>query len=747
MRKAAIVIGIVILVVIIAGAIFLATFNVNNYRGRIQSELENRLGRQVQLGDMHLSVFPPSFQVNNLSIADDARFNDPNPFVKASQLNVSVKLLPLLHKDVQIDSLTLQRPTVELIKNQQGVWNFSTLGNNPEAAQPPAHPAQPQKPGQKPTAQQPAKPAPSQPEQQGGASNFSLSELSIQDGQVALTDHQAGHPRAVYDHIDLTLNNFAPDQPFSLALAAHLPGPGKQEVRLDGKGGPLAQGDPAATPFHGTLNLDGVWISGVSKFLNNPALANTDGSLTGQTKIDSDSGKLGANGGFTIQNAKVHGVDVGYPIDLRYNLADDLKTDLLNVQSATVKLGQTPVNLSGVVNMKPTPMQLNVNVKADNVSIAEMTRLASAFGVAFSPNTTVNGQASANIHATGPADKPALNGTLSARNVQATGKDIPQPVQIPAVNFQLTPQQVRSDNFNIISDKTTVTSNVAVTNYTSSNPLIAANLMAPNAQLPAILSMARAWGVTALDKVSGLGTMNLNMHLTGPVKTLTSADVMRALNGGVNVNFNNVRYNGADISHQLAGIAGFLGAGKPGQNDQGFTNILKMTGSIPITNGIAQTNNLQAQLDIANLGITGTANLVTQALNLRINAVMSQNTSKQVGGTNIGGFMNTALANNQGELVIPVLVTGTFQNPKFAPDVQSVAQMKLKGLLPNSDNPAGAVSGVLGGLLGQKGAKPGQAGQPQQPQNNPSNAVQQILGGFRGGKKQQKPNQQQPPPK
>jgi hypothetical protein len=271
--------------------------------------------------------------------------------------------------------------------------------------------------------------------------------------------------------------------------------------------------------------------------------------------------------------------------------------------------------------------------------------------------------------------------------------------------------------------------------------------MAPNAQLPAILAMARAWGVTALDKVSGLGTMNLNMHLTGPVKTLTSADVMRALNGGVNVNFNNVRYNGADISHQLAGIAGFLGAGKPGQNDQGFTNILKMVGSIPITNGVAQTNNLQAQLDIATLGITGTANLVTQALNLRVNAIMSQNASQQVGGTNIGGFMNTALANNQGELIIPVLVTGTFQNPKFAPDIQSVAQMKLKGLLPNSNNPAGAVSGVLGGLLGQKGAKPGQAGQPQQPQNNPGNAVQQILGGFLGGKKQQKPNQQQPPPK
>src|SRR5581483_8594247 len=482
MRKAAIIVGIVVLVVIIAIGIFVATFDVNNYRPRIQSELETRLGRKVQLGDMHLSLFPPSFQVNNLSIADDPRFNDPHPFVQAGQLNVSVKLLPLLHKDVQIDSLVLQRPTVELIKNQQGVWNFASLGSNPQPApQQPAHPAGPQKP----SPQQPAKPAPGQPQPQGSQSNFSLSKLSIQDGQVAVTDRQAGHARSVYDHIDLTLNNFAPNEPFTLALAAHLPGAGKQEVRLDGNGGPLAQGDPAATPFHGTLNLNGVSISGLSQFLNNPVLANTDGTLTGQTKIDSDNGKLAANGGFNIQNAKVHGVEIGYPINLQYNLADDLKTDLLNVQSAIVKLGNTPLSLAGVVNMKTTPMQLNVNARADNVSIAEATRLASAFGVAFSPNTTVNGQASANIHALGPVDKPALNGTLSARNIQATGKDIPQPVQIPAINLQLTPQQVRSDNFNIISDKTTVTGNVAVSNYTSKNPIMAATLLAPNAQLPA----------------------------------------------------------------------------------------------------------------------------------------------------------------------------------------------------------------------------------------------------------------------
>jgi hypothetical protein len=103
--------------------------------------------------------------------------------------------------------------------------------------------------------------------------------------------------------------------------------------------------------------------------------------------------------------------------------------------------------------------------------------------------------------------------------------------------------------------------------------------------------------------------------------------------------------------------------------------------------------------------------------------------------------MNTALANNQGEIVIPILVTGTMKNPRFAPDLQKLAQMKLKGLVPSFDNPGGAASGILGTLLGQKG---NQTQQPQQQQQQQQPGVQQLLDLF--GKKPQK-NPPPPPPK
>jgi AsmA-like C-terminal region len=421
-----------------------------------------------------------------------------------------------------------------------------------------------------------------------------------------------------------------------------------------------------------------------------------------------------------------------------------LPVDMITIRSMILKLGPTPLEMSGTVNAKPTPAQLALNIKANNISLAEAAKLLAASGVALSQGTTVTGNASANIEARGAANKPALNGTITASNIQMSGKDIAQPIQIPSATLNLTPSQIQSNSFNMISGGTTLNTQLGVRNYVSPSPVVDATVRAPNAQLPAILSLAKAYGVTALDKVNGAGTMNLDMRAVGPVKSLSKADIVRALNGSINLNFNNVKYSGANLSQQLASIAGFLNATSSAQTAQGITNILKMTGDIMVRNGIAQTNNLQAQLDIGTIGTVGTANLENEALNMRVTAVLSQAFSQKVGGPNIGGFMKTALANNQGQLVIPALVTGTFSNPVFAPDVQQLGQMKLKGLIPNMNNPA-SVAGALQNLLG--GAKPPAQGQQQQqaePQSQHPEPLQQLIGIF-GKNKQKKPQAPQPP--
>jgi AsmA protein len=703
MRRRGIAIGI-ILVVIVVVVVFAATFNVNRYRGAIQSELEQRLVRKVTLGDMHLNLFPPRFRVQNLTIADDPAFVTEKPFVQTHQLDVSVKLLPLLRGNVDIDSLSLQRPNVELIKNRQGTWNFSSLGGSSASSGPAGH-------------------------------RISLAKLAISDGQLAVTDLRGRRRRSVYDHIDVDVRNFTPNGPFSLDVAAHLPGPGTQEIRLQGQGGPIVGDRPAATAFHGNLELKQVEIAGLRTFLDSPALANTDGVLSGQTKISSESGTLAANGRTSVQNARMGGLALGYPITADYDVTDDVATDVITIRSTTLTLGTTPIVVNGTVNTAPTPPQVDIRLRADNVSMTEAAKLAAGSGVGLAPGTNVEGTMSADIQARGAADKPALSGVISGREVQISGKNIPQPARVKSINLVLAPSEIRSDNFNVTSGGTTLTVQFTLRQYLSKSPLVNATLQASNAALPEVLSMAKAYGVTALDKISGAGNLNIDMHATGPMQELTSAEMVRALNGTLDLNLNNLRYSGIDIGHQLASIGGFL---KSNEKDRGFTDISRMTGSIVVKNGVAQTNNVLAQLDIGNVAAAGIANLVNQALDLRLNAVLSKDFSQQVGGTGIGGYLNTALANNQGELVVPAIVTGTFQNPKFAPDLQKVAQMKLKGLIPNSNNPLTGVAGVLGGLLG---AKPGNQPQQQQPQPAQPSPVQQILDIFGGKKKQQ----EQPP--
>jgi AsmA protein len=718
MKKAGIIIGIIVGVVVVAGLIFWTTFDVNQYRGRIQAELQTRLARSVSLGSMSLSLFPPSFQVKDLSIGDDPQFANPKPFVQAGQLSVSANLIPLLRGGLEITSLELRQPVIELIKDEKGTWNFSSLGG-PGGGQP----------------------APASTGNTPGGS-FSLAGLSVEDGQIALTDRQSGQPRAVYSHIDVRLKDLAPDKPFSVRAAVQLPGKDNQQVRLEGTGGPIKPGDLSATPFHGILGLDGIALAGLQQFLNEPALAHTDGTVKGETKIDLQDGTASADGDLNIQSPRVRGVDLGYPITAKYIISDDLDAKRLIIKKVAIRLGSSPLDMDGEIDLRTTPAQLDLNVKADNLSLAEASRLAAAFGIVISPGTTIAGRVNTKMRITGAADSPVLSGVVSAADVQVSGKDIPQPVEIKTVNFRVTPSDIRSDTFDIRSGQTTIKTNVALEQYASNSPSVDAHLEAPNAQLPAILAIAKAYGVRAVDNVKGNGSLKLDMRVSGPVQSLDGDALMRALNGETAINFNNLQLSGTNLSQEISKVAGFL---KPVGAAQGFTDISVMTGRITVRNGIAQTSDLKAGLDIGTIAVTGTADLVAQVLNLHVNAVVAEKVSGQVGGKGIRGFMKTALANDQGELIIPVLVTGTFQQPKVTPDVRSFGRMKLKGLLPTSSDPGAGLSGLVDSLFGAKGSgQPGEAQTKPQQQKPAPNALQQFLEVLSEKKNQQ---QTQPKPK
>ena len=203
MRKLGIAIAVIVVLLIAAVLIVPHLINVNQYHGQIQSQLEKRLGRQVTLGNMSLRLFPPAFDVENTTIAEDPHFDTDRPFATADKLAVSVKFWPLLRKQLEVNSLELVHPHIELVRNAQGVWNFATLGqeSKPTAAQ-----KTPSQPAQAPTpTTTTGPPSSTQPANKQPAGQLTLANLFINDGQVAITDLQKHQSRAVYDHIDLNV--------------------------------------------------------------------------------------------------------------------------------------------------------------------------------------------------------------------------------------------------------------------------------------------------------------------------------------------------------------------------------------------------------------------------------------------------------------------------------------------------------------------------------------------------------------
>ncbi len=932
MRKLVIAVVAVVVLFVLVMLLLPHLIDINQYRGEIQSQLQDRLHRPVQFGPLSLAVFPLRVQAQNVTIGEDPRFHSSLPFAQVGEMDISVKLLPLLSKTIAISSLTLKQPKIELIKDEAGIWNFSGIGQ-PAPTTAPAQAA--------PTSTQPAGAASSNSD-----ASFALDELKITDGQVAVTDLQKHEPRAVYDHIDATVKDYAPNKQFSIDVAAHVPGKGAETLSLEGKVGPINQAQMLSTPFDGKLKLDEVSLAGAQKFLNSSALEGSDAMLSGSTDLVNSGGNMAAKGSLKINDAVVHNVQVGYPITADFDVADNLTTDVMQIKKGDVKLGSTPLSVSGTLNTHTTPGTADVNVTAKDASIEDAARLAAAFGVAFSPNAKITGQLSANVHAQGAMNNLALNGTVNGRNLEVTGKDIPQAVKVPTLDLTMTPQDIRSNPFTATSGATTLNGQMTIAQYTTPSPTVEATIKTVNAKVDELLSIAKAYGVSAVEGMSGTGAITLDLHATGPIKntdamnfsgtgaiqnaTLKTPSLTQPVNvrnvnlqftqnsvnltninaavgstnatgnlsvanfqaprltfalaadkinvlelqklmpptkpapakkasfswslvptaeaapapqpsfldtatgtgtisvgsliydrttltnvhSGVNLNHGvvqlnpltgqiyggqingsitadlrqvtstfavNAKLNGADANQLLTAVGnmkdtltGTLNANvnqtfatppsgdvtqtlngpfsftltngklmkidllnelgkiaKFGGGSKGYTAISSMSGTFDVHNGVANTSDLKAALDVGSMAATGTINLVNEALALHMTAVLDKAFSQSVGGTGVGGYLNTALGNKNGELVLPVIIGGTMSHPSVTPDMQKIAQMKLNNIVPSA---GGLVGSLLGGGQAKQGQQPGKTAQPSQQQQ-----LQDALGGLLGGSKKKPP--------
>ena len=688
MRRVLIGIAVVLAAIVVIVIVALSLIDVNRFRPTIQAELQKKLNRPVTLGQLHLRIFPLSIKADGLTIGQSAAFPSPYPFATAKQVDASAALFSLFSGKPVIKSLTLQDPQIELIRNASGAWNFADLQGSGGSAS-----------------------------NSGSTTDqLTLDKLQINNGQVALTDQRAKTPRAVYNHIDLKLTDFAPGKQFDLYVAAHLPGPGKELLSLTGKGGPL---QPGNTPLSGTLAIQQVSFAALNSVAQRPLPPNTDALASGNANITTNNDTLNCNGNLALENVVVRGKKLGYPVDAQYDLALNQKTDQLQIKSGTVKAGPTAVSLAGDVNSGVNPPSLNLRLSTNNASIPDLMNVVSLLGGSSNSNDQIKGSLSANLLIRGPESAPNVQGDLSSSGLQAQ-------------DLVLTNVHAKLNMDNGVARLAPVTAGVyggqengtITIDMKPAHPLCSVQSKLSGVDTNALLSAVSSVKDTLYGSLAADANLSFAVD-AGP-------NLARTLNGTLGFNVVNGHLKNINILNELSRIGKFMGSA-PAQSTSG-TVLQKLAGTFRIQNGVANTNDLAAAMPEGSLSANGSLNLVNQGIDMHMTAVLANGVSKSVGGTGIGGFMNSALANNKGELVFPVLVTGTTAHPVFAPDVQSLAKMKVSHLLPSAANPSqltnGLVGSVLGGALGQSPQQ--QQNKQQQQQKNPLNS---ILNQF--GKKKQ----------
>jgi len=107
----------------------------NDFKGQITQQMEKHTGRTLTIdGDLKLSVFPwLGIELAGVTMGNAPGFGK-KPFAQVEKAGVRVKLIPLLGKKLEVDTVILHGLNAHLIKAKDGRTNWDDLvgrgGNN-----------------------------------------------------------------------------------------------------------------------------------------------------------------------------------------------------------------------------------------------------------------------------------------------------------------------------------------------------------------------------------------------------------------------------------------------------------------------------------------------------------------------------------------------------------------------------------------------------------------------------------------
>lgn len=129
MKKALLILGGMLGTLVLALIIFLLTFDANAYKTRLESAASQATGMNVRInGKMRLTLFPQAgFLLEEMLIQ-----NQGADVLAVKRTEATIKLLPLLKREVFVKHIRFIAPRVFITKDENGRFNFTTPEKKPQ---------------------------------------------------------------------------------------------------------------------------------------------------------------------------------------------------------------------------------------------------------------------------------------------------------------------------------------------------------------------------------------------------------------------------------------------------------------------------------------------------------------------------------------------------------------------------------------------------------------------------------------
>jgi AsmA protein len=442
-RKVIYIAGAVIVVLLLVAILLPFVIDANRFRPEIESSLNSALNRKVNIGNIRLAILSGGVTVENIAISDDPAFGD-GPFLKARALSVNLELVPLIFsRAIHITGLTIDQPSVTLLRSPAGNWNFSSLG----------------------ATRTQSRNASTASSSSSSSPDLSVRSFSLKNGTMVVGRTGANVRPHTYDQVNIKASDLSYTTQFPFELTARTPGNGA--IKLNGKAGPLNSQDTAATPLNASLdvkNLDLKSTGFIDPSAGIAGLVDFNGTLISDGHTATSKGKVIA----THMQLVPAGSPASQPVDVDYEARYELKPQTGQLRRGDVHIGKAVAELTGDFNNAGTVASVQMKLSGQNMPASDVESVLSALGITLPSGASLKqGALNANLAINGPVDKLVITGPVNLSNAKLAGFDLGSKmgalstfsgvgkvgdteIQTLSSDFRVAPEGIRSDNLNVV---------------------------------------------------------------------------------------------------------------------------------------------------------------------------------------------------------------------------------------------------------------------------------------------------------